>query len=178
MKASARSRTRLTNVPKHPARTRVILMGAAALLAAGAALAAWSMLPRETATAGATVSTFEEIDREAIQAELNRQVQESMMTVAVSPVCTLEEGGTLSLCVMNDEENSMPQTFSLSQNGEVLFESGTIYPGEEITSCPASGMQEGDALITVQGLNPTTEKPEGSPAAVEVAITRPSAAVG
>ena len=175
MRASARSRTRLTDARKRPALVKVSLMGAAALLAAGAALAAWSMLPHAGEAAGATVSTYEAPDMQSIQDELDRQVRDSMMTVAVSPVCTLEEGDRLALRVVNDADNTLAQSFSLSQGGQTLFESGTIKPGEEVTSCVAPGIQEGDALITVQGLNPSTEQPQGSPAAVEVTVTKETA---
>lgn len=152
-------------------KARALALGAAALALAAIALTAWMLTPRGSETGGATVSTFERMGPESIQAELDRQVRASMMTVAVSPVCTLQEDGTLSLHVLNDEENTLAQSFTVSQGDAVLYESGRIDPGEEVSSCRPEGIVEGDALITVQGLDPATGAPSGSPAAVEVAVT-------
>lgn len=170
MRASARARTRENNSRQKPSLMKPALLGAALLAAIGIALLAWSLLSNDDVTASATVSTYEPIDMESIQAELDRQVRESMMTVAVSPVCELFEDGTLGLRVLNDESNKLAQSFTVEQDGQTLFESTAMQPGEEITSCAPNGIQLGDALITVQGLDPASGEPTGSPAAVEVDI--------
>ena len=155
MRASARKRTRSNGNGAKTRTARVALIGAAVLAAAAAALAIWSLLPR-AGDPGATVSTYQGSDIMSIQAELDRQVKESMMTVAVSPICTLQEDGTLSLRVINDEDNRLAQSFTISQDGETIHESGRIDPGQEVTSCAAEGAVAGAALITVQGLDPET----------------------
>lgn len=170
MRASARKRTRSNGNGAKTRTARVALIGAAVLAAAAAALAIWSLLPR-AGDPGATVSTYQGSDIMSIQAELDRQVKESMMTVAVSPICTLQEDGTLSLRVINDEDNRLAQSFTISQDGETIHESGRIDPGQEVTSCAAEGAVAGAALITVQGLDPETGEPSGSPSSVEVQIT-------
>ena len=166
MRASARKRTRSNGSGAKTRTARVALIGAAVLAAAAAALAIWSLLPR-AGDPGATVSTYQGSDIMSIQAELDRQVKESMMTVAVSPICTLQEDGTLSLRVIN----GLAQSFTISQDGETIHESGRIDPGQEVTSCAAEGAVAGAALITVQGLDPETGEPSGSPSSVEVQIT-------
>lgn len=148
----------------------ILALGGAALLLAAAALTLWMVLPRPSEAGGATIASYEEMDIDAIQDELNRQVRASMMTVAVSPVCTLQEDGTLSLHIVNDEGNTLAQSFTISQDDTVLFESGRMEPGEEISSCRPEGIVEGSALITVQGLDRETGSPTGSPAAVEVSV--------
>ncbi len=148
----------------------ILALGGAALLLAAAALTLWMVLPRPSEAGGATISSYEEMDIDAIQDELDRQVRASMMTVAVSPVCTLQEDGTLSLHIVNDEGNTLAQSFTISQDDTVLFESGRMEPGEEISSCRPEGIVEGSALITVQGIDRETGSPTGSPAAVEVSV--------
>lgn len=170
MRASARARTRGAAPKRTSSMAKPALLGAALLAAVAVALFVWGMLPDDDATASATVSTYEPIDMESIQAELDRQVRESMMTVAVSPVCELSDDGTLSLRVLNDESNKLAQSFTLQQEGAVLFRSEPMKPGEEITSCKPDGIRTGDALITVQGIDPASNEPSGSPAAVEVSI--------
>lgn len=147
-----------------------LALGSAALLLAAAALTLWMILPRPSEAGGATIASYEEMDIDAIQDELDKQVRASMMTVAVSPVCTLQEDGTLSLRVVNDEDNTLAQSFTISQNDVVIFESGRVEPGEEVSSCTPEGIVEGSALITVQGLDRETGSPSGSPAAVEVSV--------
>ena len=56
------------------------------------------------------------------------------------------------LRVINDEDNRLAQSFTISQDGETIHESGRIDPGQEVTSCAAEGAVAGAALITVQGL--------------------------
>lgn len=148
----------------------ILALGGAALLLAAAALTLWMVLPRPSEAGGATIASYEEMDIDAIQDELDRQARASMMTVAVSPVCTLQEDGTLSLHIVNDEGNTLAQSFTISQDNTVLFESGCMEPGEEISSCRPEGIVEGSALITVQGLDRETGSPTGSPAAVEVSV--------
>lgn len=148
----------------------ILALGGVALLLAAAALTLWMVLPRPSEAGGATIASYEEMDIDAIQDELDRQVRASMMTVAVSPVCTLQEDGTLSLHIVNDEGNTLAQSFTISQDDTVLFESGRMEPGEEISSCRPEGIVEGSALITVQGLDRETGSPTGSPAAVEVSV--------
>lgn len=148
----------------------ILALGGAALLLAAAALTLWMVLPRPSEAGGATIASYKEMDIDAIQDELDRQVRASMMTVAVSPVCTLQEDGTLSLHIVNDEGNTLAQSFTISQDNTVLFESGRMEPGEEISSCRPEGIVEGSALITVQGLDRETGSPTGSPAAVEVSV--------
>ncbi len=169
MRASARKRTRNSGTRRKTRTAHVALVGAAILAAAAAALAIWSLAPR-TGDPGATISTYQGSDIMSIQAELDRQVRDSMMTVAVSPICTLNADGTLSLRVVNNADNRLAQSFSISQDGRTIYQSGRIDPGQEITACEADEAVPGEALITVQGLDPESGEPSGSPSSVEVQI--------
>ncbi len=146
----------------------ILVAGAIAFALAACLLLAGMMLGGREG--GATVSTMPGMTTEEIQAELDRQVAESMMTVAVSPVVVLEDDGSLSLHVINSEDNDMDQRFTVVQGGDVLYESARIAPGTQIDSCDAKGAEPGEASVEVQGVDPATGADKGSPAAVQVQI--------
>lgn len=174
MGPSARQRTRNNRQRGKNAAAKLALIGAALVAAAVAAFVVWSTAANAPSSTGATITRYEGADRQAIQEELDRRVKASMMTVAVSPTCTLETDGTLSLRVVNDAENTVAQSFTVRQGGKILLESERIDPGEEISSCRIPAIQPGDAIVTVQGLDLETGAPSGSPSSVEVSIVQSS----
>ena len=78
-------------------------------LACAAALAFWLLaaIPQRAADGGATVSDYAGMTREEIQAELDRQVADSMMTVTVSPRAFVHEEGWVELALANDARNKV-----------------------------------------------------------------------
>lgn len=113
--------------------------------------------------------------RAEIQAELDQEVQENMMTVSVSPVMNLEADGMLTCNLENDTSNKFAQRFTITQNGNTVFISESVVPGKCITSAKTSGATAGSALIEIQALDPETFDAHGSPTVVEVSITSANA---
>lgn len=118
---------------------------------------------------GATVQTQEGKSDEEIIAELNRQAEESRMTISVSAKPKLADG-KVRVNVSNVAENKFSQTFTLSQDGIELYNSGLIAPGEVVEWCEAPDAHEGSATVTVQGCDPETGAPSGNPQSVAVTI--------
>ena len=77
--------------------------------------------------------------REEIQAELDRQVADSMMTVTVSPRAFVHEEGWVELALANDARNKVQQRFTLVQEGKAVYESGIVAPGRELSSFEVKG---------------------------------------
>ena len=148
---------------------------AGGLLACSIALGgtAWVMWMRGAApNPGATiVSAGEGQTREEIQAELDREVEENMMTVSVLPTLRLdEESGELTAGLENDGGNRFAQRFSISQDGESVFVSDPVMPGERLETVMAPKARTGTAKIEIQALDAETLKAHGSPTAVEVSV--------
>ena len=118
---------------------------------------------------GATVQNQEGKSDEEIIAELNRQAEESRMTISVSAKPKLADG-KVRVNVSNVAENKFSQTFTLSQDGIELYNSGLIAPGEVVEWCEAPDAHEGSATVTVQGCDPETGAPSGNPQSVAVTI--------
>ena len=118
---------------------------------------------------GATVQNQEGKSDEEIIAELNRQAEESRMTISVSAKPKLADG-KVRVNVSNVAENKFSQTFTLSQDGVELYSSGLIAPGEVVEWCEAPDAHEGSATVTVQGCDPETGAPSGNPQSVAVTI--------
>lgn len=162
--------------PKRKAnRPRFRTVMAGGLLACSIALGgtAWVMWMRGAApNPGATiVSAGEGQTREEIQAELDREVEENMMTVSVLPTLRLdEESGELTAGLENDGGNRFAQRFSISQDGESVFVSDPVMPGERLETVMAPKARTGTAKIEIQALDAETLKAHGSPTAVEVSV--------
>lgn len=161
--------------PKRAARSRFRTVMAGGLLACSIALGgtAWVMWMRGAApNPGATViSAGESQTREEIQAQLDREVEENMMTVSVLPTLRLdEESGELTAGLENDGANRFAQRFSISQDEEQVFVSDPVMPGERLEAVMAPKARTGTAKIEIQALDAETLKAHGSPTAVEVSV--------
>lgn len=130
----------------------------------------WKVLQFGKADEGAVVTQYEGMTREEIQAELDRTVRENMMTVSVAPTALLDENGDVAVNVINEESNRFPQRFSLFQDGEVVYRSGTIDPGKTVSSCHPDHISAGPAVIEIQALDPESSEDHGSPTRVDISI--------
>ena len=91
------------------------------------------------------------------------------MTISVSAKPKLADG-KVRVNVSNVAENKFSQTFTLSQDGIELYNSGLIAPGEVVEWCEAPDAHEGSATVTVQGCDPESGSPSGNPQSVAVTI--------
>jgi hypothetical protein len=160
-------------IPEPRKRKRKAPMVAAAILVVGAVCAgALLLVPAGIVGKGATVTSAEAGQtREEIQAELDREVAENMMTVSVAP--TLKLNATtheLRVNLENVEGNKFAQRFTISQGDEVIYKSDALMPGERIETVDAPEAEEGDARVEVQALDAETLEEHGSPTAVEVSV--------
>lgn len=146
----------------------VILIPLLLLLFSIGSCAMWQF-SQPKADPGATVQAHEGKSDEEVIAELNRQAEESRMTISVSAKPKLSDG-KVRVNVSNVAENKFSQTFTLSQDGVELYSSGLIAPGEVVEWCEAPDAHEGSATVTVQGCDPETGAPSGNPQSVAVAI--------
>lgn len=119
---------------------------------------------------GASITRYKNLSREEIQDELDRAVEESMMTVSVAPTVTMSDE-KLSVNVINDEGNRFAQRFEVIQNGSVLYESGRIDPGQTVETCNAPGAETGEAYIQIQAVDLKSGVDHGNPTRVKVSIT-------
>ncbi len=126
------------------------------------------LAPREDA--GATISSYDGMSDEEIQAELNRQAEESRMTISVAAHPTLQDG-RVRVNLVNDADNRFDQQFTLTQDGKTLYESGIVKTGKTVEWVDAKDAREGDATITVSAVDKDTGKPTGNPQSVSVQIT-------
>lgn len=164
LRAGAPGRTRRRNAP-------IAITAVVGVLLAVIAYGRIQTAAAEARDAGATVSTYEGMTRDEIQAALNTQTAESMMTISISSRPTIS-GDEVAVNVINDEENTFDQRFTLiqEQDGEevVLYESGVIAPGEAVESCAAAGAQAGEAIVEVQAVEDGED--HGNPTRVEVTL--------
>lgn len=119
-----------------------------------------------------TLSTAQEgLTRAEIQADLDKEVADSMMTVSVSPVMSLDSDANLSCNLENDASNTFYQRFTITQDNTVIFESEAIEPGTSISEARVPKAVAGAAIIEIQALDPDSLEAHGNPTAVEVTIT-------
>lgn len=146
----------------------IILILLLLLLLSIGSCAVWQFA-QPKADPGATVQTQEGKSDAEIIADLNRQAEESRMTISVSAKPKLADG-KVRVNVSNVAENKFSQTFTLSQDGVELYSSGLIAPGEVVEWCDAPNAHEGSATLTVQGCDLETGAPSGNPQSVAVEI--------
>ena len=152
-------------------KTLLIILLALLLAASLGALGymAWNHFNPPAGDAGATVSKYEGMTREEIQAELDRQTEESRMTISVNSQPTLKDGRA-RVNVINDEGNKFDQSFTLVQDDAEIYQSGVIHPGETVEWCDAEGLHAGEATITVARVDSATGSVVGNPQSVAVTV--------
>lgn len=123
-------------------------------------------------TGGATLGGYDNMSREEIQAELDRQVEESMMTISLDMTPTLSADGTkLGVRVANVDENRFDQLIEVEQGGEVVGSHKGLKPGEKLDEIEVSGMEAGPAVVTVSALD-ADGGVHGNPSQFEVEVNR------
>lgn len=121
-------------------------------------------------TGGATLGGYDGMTREEIQAELDRQALESMMTISLDMTPTLsDDGSKLAVRVANVEDNRFDQLIEVEQDGKVIGSYEGLKPGEKLDEIDVTGARTGDATVTVQAME--DGEASGNPSGFEVTIT-------
>lgn len=157
-----------TNTKRKPAMiVAIVLVVVLCLGGAGYLVYTNFFAPQEDG--GATVTTYEGKTRKEIQEELDRQARESRMTISVSAQPQLKDG-RVRVNVINDKDNKFDQSFTLEQDGKVLYESGIVKRGKTVEWVDAPDAKVGEATVTITARNKKTGKKSGNPQAVTVQI--------
>lgn len=155
---------------KHHGKTiaLVIVIILAILLAGAGGYMLWKS-QQPVSDPGATIQSYDGKTTKEIQEELNRQAEESRMTISVAPKVRIKDGKA-RVNVINANDNKFDQTFTLEQDGKNVYESGIIKVGEKVEWCDAADLKTGTATITVQAVDKKSGKPSGNPQSVSVEV--------
>ena len=145
-------------------------LGILLVLVLGAGGAALVLLGGSDLTGAILGSAREGKSRAELQAELDQEVQDNMMTVSVLPSPRLSTSGMLEVGFENDAENKFSQRFTLSQDGVELYRSDPLEPGRRIESIRPKGVSTGKATVEVQAIDQQSGADHGSPTAIEVNV--------
>lgn len=159
-----------TDGKKHHGKTiaLVIVIILAILLAGAGGYMLWKS-QQPVSDPGATIQSYDGKTTKEIQEELNRQAEESRMTISVAPKVRIKDGKA-RVNVINANDNKFDQTFTLEQDGKSVYESGIIKVGEKAEWCDAADLKTGTATITVQAVDKKSGKPSGNPQSVSVEV--------
>ena len=156
---------------KERSKRRILGFVAVAALIAAIGVAGFNAL-RGRDSGGATLGGYDDMSREEIQAELDRQVEEAMMTISLDMTPTLSADGTkLGVRVANVDENRFDQLIEVEQGGEVVGSHKGLKPGEKLDEMEVSGMEGGPAVVTVSALD-ADGGVHGNPSQFEVEVNR------
>lgn len=155
---------------KHHGKTiaLVIVIILAILLAGTGGYMLWKS-QQPVSDPGATIQSYDGKTTKEIQDELNRQAEESRMTISVAPKVRIKDGKA-RVNVINANDNKFDQTFTLEQDGKDVYKSGIIKVGEKVEWCDAADLKTGTATITVQAVDKKSGKPSGNPQSVSVEV--------
>lgn len=155
---------------KHHGKTiaLVIVIILAILLAGAGGYMLWKS-QQPVSDPGATIQSYDGKTTKEIQDELNRQAEESRMTISVTPKVRIKDGKA-RVNVINANDNKFDQTFTLEQDGKDVYKSGIIKVGEKVEWCDAADLKTGTATITVQAVDKKSGKPSGNPQSVSVEV--------
>lgn len=159
-----------TDGKKHHGKTiaLIIIVILAILLAGAGGYMLWKS-QQPVSDPGATIQSYDGKTTKEIQDELNRQAEESRMTISVAPKVRIKDGKA-RVNVINANDNKFDQTFTLEQDGKDVYKSGIIKVGEKVEWCDAADLKTGTATITVQAVDKKSGKPSGNPQSVSVEV--------
>lgn len=102
------------------------------------------------AEGGATLGQADGRSMEEIKDDLNQQVEDSMMTISVSPTLWLDtEGDGVYANFENVSDNKFDQRFIVMQDGKVVYESGVVSPGQVVKTFDCAALTEGEATVRI-----------------------------
>lgn len=154
---------------RHHRRWPILVAGFVACMGAAIAVVLGSGI--DFGSGALLTSAREGQSREEIQAELDREVAENMMTVSVLPNLKLDESShELQVGLENVGDNKFAQRFVITQGDTCVYESDPLMPGERIETVRAPKAKEGTARVEVQALDAETLEAHGSPTAIEVEV--------
>ena len=119
--------------------------------------------------AGATIKSSNTKTVDEIRSELDKQVEDSKMTISVSSKCKIKDG-KVRVNVINAEGNKFDQSFELIQNNKVIYSSGLIRPGEGVEWCDAPSAVAGDAIIKISPHVSGEKVVSGNPQSAQVKL--------
>ena len=158
-------------LPEERPRRRWPILVAGLVACVGAAIAVVLGSGIDFGSGALLTSAQEGQSREEIQAELDREVAENMMTVSVLPNLKLDElSHELQVGLENVGDNKFAQRFVITQGDTCVYESDPLMPGERIETVRAPKAKEGTARVEVQALDAETLEDHGSPTAIEVEV--------
>lgn len=158
-------------LPEERPRRRWPILVAGFVACVGAAIAVVLGSGFDFGSGALLTSAREGQSREEIQAELDREVAENMMTVSVLPNLKLDESShELQVGLENVSDNKFAQRFVITQGDTCVYESDPLMPGERIETVRAPKAKEGTARVEVQALDAETLEDHGSPTAIEVEV--------
>lgn len=119
---------------------------------------------------GTTIAASSEgMSDEEIQEMLNRQMEESMMSVSIATKVKLHDG-KLYIYATNSEDNKVAQVFTVLQDGKQVVQSGAVMPGKKLDTVDAKGAKAGEATIRVQAVEKDSLDAYGNPSEFTVDI--------
>ena len=148
----------------------IVLSVLLVLCLAGAGWLVYSNFLAPKEDAGASITSYEGMSDEEIQAALDRQTEASRMTISVAAHAQLD-GNRVRVNVVNDKDNPYDQQFKLEQDGKTLYESGIVKCGKTVEWADAEGAHTGDATITVTAVDKDSGEAVGNPQSVSIQIT-------
>ena len=158
-------------LPEEKPRRRWPILVAGLVACVGAAIAVVLGSGIDFGSGALLTSAREGQSREEIQAELDREVAENMMTVSVLPDLKLDESShELQVGLETVGDNKCAQRFVITQGDTCVYESDPLMPGERIETVRAPKAKEGTARVEVQALDTETLEDHGSPTAIEVEV--------
>lgn len=80
------------------------------------------------------------------------------------------EDGELTLELAVGEDCGYALAVTIEQGDEVVYDSGTLAPGEGITACAAPDAEPGRATVTIQPIDPETGELAGDPSTASITI--------
>lgn len=147
----------------------LLLFLVAALIAAGA----FFLFPHEPVSEPDTGSRIYDglgMSDDEIRAELQRQVDEGMMTVSVSPEPVLSDDGYLRInFIVPEDNNGISERCEIVQGDAVIYASGYVEPGYGIEWAYVPDAVPGSALVRVAATD-KDGRGVGIPASVGIEI--------
>lgn len=149
----------------------VAIIGGVLLI--GCIVGGFLLTNRDDGGGGTSIGSYEGKSMEEIQAELDKQMLESMMTVSLDVTPTLsKDGKKLEVRVENVKDNKFEQSILVEQGGKVVGRYEGLKPGEKLDYVDVDGCEPGSATVTIQRFDSETGKVVGNASGFEVEVVR------
>ena len=155
---------------QRPRISMIALIALLAVIASACVLYAFNAPQGNASDTGSAIIPMGTMTQAQAQAMLDEQTEQSRIHISIAPKPQIAEDGSLQVnLIVPEENNGYAESLAIEQDGQVVYESGTVQPGHVLEWAHETNAHRGAATAIIRAVD-ADGNIHGNPVAVEIEI--------